>query len=203
MWCCWSGAGSGVRLVLGPHHPANADLVRYLASAVTEAGVDVRLGVDAGVDTVAAERPDVVIVATGARRDRPALPGGDLPHVLSGDDLRALLDGDGATTRSVPGAATGRGGLGARFLLAAGRLVGALEDPDRLRRLSRLWMPVGRRVTVIGGGLVGVELAAFLAERGRKVTLLEACRSQPLPELSKQLGGSPQRTLALCPRYAG
>ena len=143
--------------------PANGELVRYLASAVAESGVDVRLGVDAGVDTVAAERPDVVIVATGARRDRPALPGGDLPHVLSGDDLRELLDGGGAT----------RTGMGARLLIGAGRRAGALDDPARLRRLSRLWMPVGRRVAVIGGGLVGVELAGFLAGRGRVVTLLE------------------------------
>lgn len=146
--------------------PANAELVRYLEHAIAEAGVEVRLGTEAGVTAVAAERPDVVIVATGARRDRPALPGGDLPHVLSGDDLRALLDG-GA------GPGPGRAGLLSRGLIGAGRLTGVLEDPAHLRRLSRLWMPVGRRVAVIGGGLVGVELAAFLAERGRTVTLLE------------------------------
>jgi pyruvate/2-oxoglutarate dehydrogenase complex dihydrolipoamide dehydrogenase (E3) component len=35
-------------------------------------------------------------------------------------------------------------------------------------------MPVSRKVVVIGGGLVGVELAEFLAERGRKVTVLES-----------------------------
>ena len=34
-------------------------------------------------------------------------------------------------------------------------------------------MPIGRRVVVVGGGLVGVELAEFLAERGRSVTVLE------------------------------
>jgi NADPH-dependent 2,4-dienoyl-CoA reductase/sulfur reductase-like enzyme len=35
-------------------------------------------------------------------------------------------------------------------------------------------MPVGRTVVVVGGGLVGLELAEFLAERGRTVTVLEA-----------------------------
>ena len=34
-------------------------------------------------------------------------------------------------------------------------------------------MPVGQNVAVLGGGLVGLELAEFLAERGRKVTILE------------------------------
>jgi NADPH-dependent 2,4-dienoyl-CoA reductase/sulfur reductase-like enzyme len=35
-------------------------------------------------------------------------------------------------------------------------------------------MPVGRNVIVIGGGLVGIELAEFLAERKRSVTVLES-----------------------------
>ena len=34
-------------------------------------------------------------------------------------------------------------------------------------------MPVGQRVVVIGGGLVGLELAEFMVERGRNVTVLE------------------------------
>ena len=34
-------------------------------------------------------------------------------------------------------------------------------------------MPLGRRVAIVGGGLVGAELAEFLAERGREVVVLE------------------------------
>ncbi|MBS0469401.1 MAG: FAD-dependent oxidoreductase, partial [Proteobacteria bacterium] len=34
-------------------------------------------------------------------------------------------------------------------------------------------MPLGKRVVVIGGGLVGLELAEFLLARGRQVTVLE------------------------------
>ncbi len=34
-------------------------------------------------------------------------------------------------------------------------------------------MPLGRRVAIIGGGLVGIEMAEFLVERGRDVTVLE------------------------------
>jgi NADPH-dependent 2,4-dienoyl-CoA reductase/sulfur reductase-like enzyme len=44
---------------------------------------------------------------------------------------------------------------------------------DRVRKMSKRWMPIGKRVVVVGGGLVGVELAEYLAERGRRVTVLE------------------------------
>ncbi len=151
--------------------PANGELVRYLQAAVLEAGVEVRLGVRADLEVVSTEEPDAVVVATGARRDRPAIPGGDLPHVLSGDDLRRLLDPEtGGRTRD---GARPAGGRSQRLLIGLGRRTGALDDPARMRSLSRLWMPIGRRVAVIGGGLVGAELAEFLAERGRTVSLLE------------------------------
>jgi 2,4-dienoyl-CoA reductase (NADPH2) len=34
-------------------------------------------------------------------------------------------------------------------------------------------MPLGKRVAVVGGGIVGLELAEFLVERGRQVCVLE------------------------------
>jgi NADPH-dependent 2,4-dienoyl-CoA reductase/sulfur reductase-like enzyme len=57
--------------------------------------------------------------------------------------------------------------------VAAGRKLGLTDDMDKVRTLSRTWMPLGDDVVVVGGGLVGVELAEFLAERGRRVTVLE------------------------------
>jgi pyruvate/2-oxoglutarate dehydrogenase complex dihydrolipoamide dehydrogenase (E3) component len=42
-----------------------------------------------------------------------------------------------------------------------------------LREASKAYMPVGKEVVIVGGGLVGLELAEFLAERGRQVTILE------------------------------
>lgn len=146
--------------------PLNGEFVDYLATAIREAGVEVRTGVRADADTIAALAPDVVVVATGARRDRPDLPGADLPHVHSGDDLRALLTGSREPGTRQPGALV-------RLLLGTGRLLGLTADMARVRSLSRLWMPLGRRVVVVHGGLVGVELAHFLAERGRDVTVLE------------------------------
>lgn len=154
----------GTALMSSLTTPANAELVRYLSAAVRDEGVEVRLGRRVEVHDVVAESPDAVVVATGARRRRPDVPGGDLPHVLSGDDLRDLLSGRPGQRNLKPGH---------RWLLSTARAVGLLENPLRLRRMSRRWIPLGRRVVVIGGGLVGVELAEFLAERNRQVTLLE------------------------------
>ena len=87
--------------------------------------------------------------------------------MLNGDDIRAMITGEG-----------GEGGgpkLGpvVGTLLKLGKLFGILGRPDWMRELSKIWMPMGRRIVMIGGGLVAIELAEFLAERGRQVTILE------------------------------
>jgi 2,4-dienoyl-CoA reductase-like NADH-dependent reductase (Old Yellow Enzyme family)/NADPH-dependent 2,4-dienoyl-CoA reductase/sulfur reductase-like enzyme len=147
--------------------PMNGKFVAYLEAIVTELGVTIRLGESATVAAVEALRPDLVVVATGARRSRPPVPGGDLSHVLTGDDLRGLLTGDDpAAMKKMP--------LATRLLVRAGRSVGVTADIDRVRKLSEHWLPLGQNITVVGGGLVGVEIAEFLAERGRTVTVLEA-----------------------------
>lgn len=48
-----------------------------------------------------------------------------------------------------------------------------LMHPAAVRLATRAWMPFGRRVTIIGADLVALELAEFLAVRGRQVTILE------------------------------
>ncbi|MCU0311790.1 MAG: FAD-dependent oxidoreductase [Acidimicrobiales bacterium] len=146
--------------------PINAELVRYLTAAVADAGVEVRLDTPVDETVLRGLAPDVVVVATGARRSRPDVPGAFLPHVLSGDDLRALLTGDDPRV-------TRRLAWYQRIVVGAGRRLGLTRDMATVRRLSRRWMPLGRDVVVVGGGLVGVELAEFLAERGRRVTVLE------------------------------
>jgi 2,4-dienoyl-CoA reductase (NADPH2) len=59
-----------------------------------------------------------------------------------------------------------------RLAVRAGRAAGVTDSPGRLRALSRRYMPIGERVVLIGGGLVGLELAEFFVERGRDVTVL-------------------------------
>jgi len=45
--------------------------------------------------------------------------------------------------------------------------------PRVLRWLTKFWMPLGKRVVIIGGAIQGCELAEFLVKRGRKVTIVD------------------------------
>ncbi len=158
--------GGTLRFAALSYEP-NERLLHWLETQVRKLPIELRLGETADEALVRSVAPDAVIAAVGAARDRPALPGAEHAHVFDGDDLRDLLIGP-----------SGRGGgprlpLAARAAVAAGRLLGLTKDPARLRRASRAWMPVGRRVVIVGGGLVGAELAEFLVERGREVVVLE------------------------------
>jgi len=148
----------------------NGDLVQYLANQMTSLQVDVRLETTVDQRFLQALDPAVVVVATGARRDSLPIPGTEKKHVFSGDELRALMTGGGDTSvrDKLP--------LWQRVMVFLAGVVGITARPALLRRLSHIWMPIGRRVCIIGGGLVGVELAEFLAERGRQVTIVEEGR---------------------------
>lgn len=148
-------------------YPPNGRLVRHLEAQVREAGVTLRLGTAVTPGLAREIAPDVIVVATGARREAPKIPGADRRNVLSGDDLRALMTGEDADP------AREKLSFAQRAVVGAGRLVGATGDMALARELTRRWMPIGRRVVIVGGGLVGVELAEFLSERGREVVVLE------------------------------
>jgi 2,4-dienoyl-CoA reductase (NADPH2) len=45
--------------------------------------------------------------------------------------------------------------------------------PKTLNWLTHYWMPVGKNVVIMGGGIHGCQTAAFLVKRGRKVTIVE------------------------------
>jgi 2,4-dienoyl-CoA reductase (NADPH2) len=75
-----------------PNRAEFGDIVRNLASECRREGVDIQFGVHADAATVLAERPDAVVVATGANPTRPYwVPQDD------GDirvcDVRDVLDG--------------------------------------------------------------------------------------------------------------
>jgi 2,4-dienoyl-CoA reductase-like NADH-dependent reductase (Old Yellow Enzyme family) len=152
--------------------PANGPLLKWQADELTRLGVDVRTGATATPDEIVALAPDAVVIATGARRELPPVPGADLPHVWTGDSLRAAMTGTG------PAPAAGRG---VGFVLRAAHALRLTAGMARVRSLSRWWLPLGRRVVVLGGGLVGLELAEFLAERHRSVTVLEPGPAAGLP----------------------
>ncbi|MDH3336209.1 MAG: FAD-dependent oxidoreductase [Gammaproteobacteria bacterium] len=144
----------------------NAKLVDWLVESVRRLPIDVRLGSDATVESLVADKPDHVVVATGAVRSAPDIPGKHHDHVFDGDRLRGVLFGEG-------GDASRGLSLLQRFLVWSAGVLGITRNIELLRRMSKFYMPLGKRVVLIGGGLVGLELAEYLVERGRTVTVLE------------------------------
>ncbi len=120
-------------------------LVAYYDIQLRKLGVSLRLGQEFTAATARADRPDAVIVAAGGKPAALDIPGIDRRSVLTSRALERRV---------------------APFL----RLFG----PELLGRLTRLWLPVGRRVVIVGGLLHGCQLAAFLVKRGRQVTIVEA-----------------------------
>ncbi len=110
----------------------------------------------------------MVIVATGAGRERSTVPGADHRLVVDGDDLRSMLTGSGDVSRALK-----KLPWFGRVAATAGRRLGLLNNAERLARLTQHYMPIGKRVAIIGGGLVGIELAEFMVDRGRAVTVLD------------------------------
>jgi 2,4-dienoyl-CoA reductase-like NADH-dependent reductase (Old Yellow Enzyme family) len=157
-------------------YPANEGLLDWLTREIGWSSVDVRLNTDATPELLRQLAPDAVIVATGARRDMPDIVGADQPHVFSGDDMRNLMMGEGSQELKR------KTGLATRLATKIGAATGMTANLDFVRSATRRWMPLGKQITIIGGELVGLELAEFLHERGREVTVLE-----PAPRLGKGL----------------
>ena len=152
--------------------PDNERLLKWLKAEVKRLGIAVKLNFRADADSIRALHPDHVVVATGAVRPKPQFPGGDLPIVQTGDTLRGLMLGN---------AEKGDAGAFLRLLGKAGALSGVTKSPTLVREITKYFLPMGKDVVVIGGSLVGLELAEFLAERGRRVTLLHEKQVLGLP----------------------
>lgn len=162
-----AGQLGGTARIAAIAYAPNGDFVEWLKARLAEMQVDIRLKTRATVETIRALNPDVVVVATGAIRRAPEIEGKDLPHVHDGQSLRAMLLGeedDGAPSKAT---------LVQKVAMGAARAVGLTDSAEAVRQASKLWMPVGDEVVIIGGDLVGLELAEFLQERGRKVTVVD------------------------------
>jgi 2,4-dienoyl-CoA reductase (NADPH2) len=125
---CEKGDKLGGQLLtasLPPHKDEISGLIRSLAVRTQKAGVELRLSTEVDVGTVEQAKPDVVVMATGARRIIPDMPGARGKNVVTAVEV----------------------------------LTGQKE--------------VGETAIVIGGGMVGCETAEFLAQQGKKVSIVE------------------------------
>ncbi|GAB3279612.1 FAD-dependent oxidoreductase [Parahaliea aestuarii] len=145
-------------------HSDNEPLLHFLRNELERLRVDVQLGNTATRDKVAALRPDAVLVATGARVEVPDIPRVAGARIFSGSELRHALSGAG---EPAPGS---RWPL--RLAAAAPSRIQSRLTPALLRRLTRYYLPFGKRVCIVGSDLAAVELAEFIVRRGRQVSLL-------------------------------
>lgn len=161
-------------------HSDNERFLDWLLAEVKRLSIDLRPGQRVDIAAVQAEQPDVVVVATGARVETPAIPGVEQAHVLTGALMRQVLAGD----TNGPEAWRLRGGQ--RFVVTSLiPLFQRIMTPPLLRRLARLWLPVGREVVIVGADLASVELAEFLARVGRRVHVLDSAK-KIIPEVGKK-----------------
>ncbi len=161
-----SRLGGTLRVASLAYEPNNR-LLDWLIREVERSDVDVRLGSEATPDAIRALRPDFVVVATGAVRALPDIPGKDEPIVFSGDDLRAMLSGQ--MTEALRRKTSWLDRLSSRV----GAATGLTGSPEMLRAATRAYMPLGKQIVILGGEIVGLELAEFLVERGREVVVVD------------------------------
>jgi 2,4-dienoyl-CoA reductase (NADPH2) len=139
--------GGGMNLaavVKGTEREDMTEIVDYLKLQMNKAGVEVCTGKEATKAMVAELNPDAVVVAVGGSHNVPDIPGMDRKSVLTGEELHHRLKSY------------------LRFTSAR-----------TMARLVNTYLPVGKRVVIIGGTIQGCETAELLVKNGRKVTIVE------------------------------
>jgi 2,4-dienoyl-CoA reductase (NADPH2) len=117
--------------------------IRYLTLQITKLGVTIRLGKEVNTSVIDELKPDVVILAAGGKPAVVAIPGINRRNVIRSSALHHKL-----------------------------KIYGRFLGPKAIGWLLRLWMPIGKRVIIIGGAIQGCGLAEFLMKRHRKVTIV-------------------------------
>lgn len=152
----------------GLAYAPNEKLLHWLRRQINNGPVTVSLNTRVTPALLKASGFDEVVVATGAKRDMPPIPGSEQSFVFSGDEMRALVMGEqNAGVQGKIPALT-------RALVKAGAVTGITSVAPIVRQATRVWLPFANNITIIGAELVGLELAEFLAERKRKVTVIDS-----------------------------
>lgn len=102
------------------------------------------LGTAVTPELVEKMRPDALILSPGSNSVLPNIPGIDKSIVVSTGQLKEKAKSY------------------LKYL-----------SSGMMSKLSKIYMPVGKRVIVVGGDLKGLEAAEFLAKRGKQVTIVE------------------------------
>lgn len=119
-------------------------IIRYYRIQLKKLGVTLHLGETADLDTVTREKPDAVVLSVGGNPTDPAIPIKPGAHVITTEQLKHRAQG---------------------FLRVLG--------PVFMNRLTRVFLPVPKKVVIVGSDLAGVEAAEFLVKRGREVVIVD------------------------------
>ena len=123
-------------------------MVRYLKGQLDKLGVKTQLGKEVDSALIKKLKPDVVIVATGGELVVPEIKGINNKHVITTPALHRMVK---------------------PYL--------KLFGPKTLNLPTKLWVPFGKHVVIIGGGMHGCEIAEFLVKRGKKVTIVDTAET--------------------------
>jgi 2,4-dienoyl-CoA reductase (NADPH2) len=146
-------------------------LTPYYKAHFKKLGVDLKLKQEANLAMIKKDNPDVLILASGGKRVIPKIPGIDGDNVLLAKDIQGMMSGR-QSWRDLR-----KHSIWQRTLWYAGGICMRFLEPPALRKLTKLWIPFGKKVIIVGGDIPGGQLAEFLAKRGRKVTVVETSTS--------------------------
>jgi 2,4-dienoyl-CoA reductase (NADPH2) len=120
------------------------DLIKWFQLQLAELGVKVKLGQEVDDSIIEQLKPDVVIAAAGGIPGTVSILGLKSAKIMTSGDLHRQVKS---------------------FL--------RFFSPIMLETLTKIWMPIGKRVIIIGGRIHGCEMAEFLVKHSRKVTIVD------------------------------
>jgi 2,4-dienoyl-CoA reductase (NADPH2) len=120
------------------------EIIDYYKYQMKVLGVGVSLGKAVDLSLIEELKPDVLVIATGGQHSTPKISWVNSNNVETSKTLKKKI---------MP------------FL--------QIFSPKLLSFLTKLWIPIGRKVVIVGGSIQGCETAEFLVKRGRQVSILE------------------------------
>jgi 2,4-dienoyl-CoA reductase (NADPH2) len=155
----------GAMLLSSITNPRMGAVLRHKVREIRQLPIEVVLNTTVTADVVARSDPQVVVLALGAKATTLEAPCTAAQALLGRAEAEEFFSG-----RSILKDGFLRKTLG----FSGALLLRYFYDPALLRWALRFGFPFGKRVVILGGTFAGVELAETLAERGKKVTIVES-----------------------------
>jgi 2,4-dienoyl-CoA reductase (NADPH2) len=139
-------------------------MLDFMKREIGKLPIEVRMNTEVTPELVAQMKPDAVVLALGGAPSKLEVPGGNSDILLDRGDVQAVFGGH----------AMKKGSLSTKTVsYLAALFMKYFYNPSVIRWLLRFNFPFGKRVVVVGGNFAGCELGETLAERGKKVTIVE------------------------------